>query len=97
MKLNKVPVNVGIRFHELGVMSHYYFVLPEDGGSQEISLAEIVSWFSGDLQFLPHNIKCHLFSGYGSHEFSHFQMVASYTSTIDCLGGRRKQNFTHLA
>lgn len=47
MKLSKVPVNVGIRFHELGVMSHYYFVLPEDGGSQEISLAEIVSWFSG--------------------------------------------------
>lgn len=49
MKFSKVPVNVGIRFHELGVMSHYYFVLPEDGGSQEISLAEIVSWFSGDF------------------------------------------------
>lgn len=42
---------------ELGVMSHYYFVLPKDGGSQEISPAEIVSWFSEDLLFLPHNIQ----------------------------------------
>lgn len=85
----------GIKFHELGAMSHYHFIVPEESQRREQSCWSILLVFRVFVippltspvvsSFLPW-----IFS-FPNGWFFHL------SSAIDCFCGGRRQDFTHLA